>query len=63
MDIFEFYCKRYNDLIIINENEIKKDKENKKEYKNGEITLITEDEELKSESRNSKKNSKKESIK
>ena len=56
MDIFEFYCKRYNDLIIINENEIKKDKENKKEYKNGEITLINEDEDIKSESIKSNKN-------
>ena len=26
-DIFEFYCKKYNDLIIFNENELKKEEE------------------------------------
>ena len=47
MDIFDFYCKKYNDLIIINENELNREKENKKSYKDTEIAYINESEEIK----------------
>ena len=33
MDIFDFYCKKYNHLITINENELKEEKEQKKKKK------------------------------
>ena len=55
MDIFDFYCKKYNDLIIINENELNREKENKKSYKDTEIAYINESEEIKSESNKSNK--------
>ena len=55
MDIFDFYCKKYNDLIIINENELNREKENKKLYKENEISFINENEEIKSESNKSNK--------
>ena len=56
MEIFEFYCRRYKDLITINENEIRKDKDNKKGNRSGEITIINEDDDIKSESVKSNKN-------
>ena len=55
MDIFDFYCKKYNDLIILNENELNKDKENKKLYKDSEVAYINESDEIKSESNKSNK--------
>ena len=48
MDIFDFYCKKYNDIIIINENELQKEKENKKIYKKNELLSSNENEEIKS---------------
>ena len=53
LDIFEFYCKKYNDLISINENEIKKEKDNKKVNKDIKTSHINENEEIKSESNKS----------
>ena len=36
-DIFDFYCKKYNDLILINEKELKIEEENKKIIEKNEI--------------------------
>jgi hypothetical protein len=59
MDIFDFYCKKYNDLIIINENELSKEKDNKKKLiKDNEVTYINENDEIKSESNKSNKRQK-----
>ena len=58
MDIFDFYCKKYNDIIIINENELQKEKENKKIYKKNELLSSNENEEIKSESNKSNKRQK-----
>ena len=56
MDIFDFYCKKYNDLIIINENELSKEKDNKKRLnKDNDVTYINENDEIKSESNKSNK--------
>ena len=63
MDIFDFYCKKYNDLIILNENELNKDKENKKLYKDSEVAYINESDEIKSESNKSNKRHKYKKIK
>ena len=56
MDLFDFYCKKYNHLITINEKELKDEKEQKKGKKDNEVTYIEETEELKSESVKSNKN-------
>ncbi len=63
MDIFDFYCKKYNDLIILNENELNKEKENKKSYKDSEVAYINESDEIKSESNKSNKRHKYKKIK
>ena len=64
-DIFDFYCKRYNDLITKNEEEKEKDnkkiKENKdikgiKEIKSSVSVNINENEEIKSEKSNKSNN-------
>ena len=55
MDIFDFYCKKYKDLITINEKELKEEEEYKKVKKDSEITYIEEVEEIKSESVKSNK--------
>ena len=36
-DIFDFYCKKYNDLILINKKELKIEEENKKIIEKNEI--------------------------
>ena len=59
IDIYDFYCKKYNNIISINENELKKEEENKKVNKNYEITYLNESEELKDESISSNKHKKK----
>ena len=56
MEIFEFYCKKYNDLIVINQNEIKKEKGNKKVNKDTSISYIDDGDEIQSESNKSNKN-------
>ena len=56
IEIFEFYCKKYNDLIVINQNEIKKEKGNKKLNKDISISYIDDGDEIKSESNKSNKN-------
>ena len=53
-DIFEFYCKKYKDLIIFNENELKIEEENEKKKK---------EENEKSEKEKEEKENKDESIK
>ena len=53
-DIFYFYCRKYNDLIIFNENELKIDERNKNKLQEKEISL-EENEEIKDESIKSSK--------
>ena len=43
-DIFEFYCKKYNNIIIFNEEELKKEEENKNNIQEKEIALKEKEE-------------------
>ena len=54
-DIFDFYCKKYNDLIVSNEKELKIEEENKKIIEKNEITNNKDNKELeKNEEENTK---------
>ena len=56
MEIFDFYCKKYNDIITLNEIELRKEKGYKKINKDIQISNIDDAEEIKSESIKSNKN-------
>ena len=43
-DIFEFYCKKYNNIIIFNEEELKKEEESKINIQENEISLKEKEE-------------------
>ena len=63
IDVFDFYCKKYNDLININENEIKIEQENQKANKNEDITYINDIVDIKDDSISSNNNKHKKNIK
>ena len=63
IDILDFYCKKYNDLININENEIKMEQENQKINKNEDITYINDIEDITEDSISSNNNKHKKNIK
>ena len=43
-EIFEFYCKKYNNIIIFNEEELKKEEENKNNIQEKEMALKEKEE-------------------
>ena len=63
IDILDFYYKKYNVLININENEIKKEQENQKINKNEVITYINDIEDINEDSISSNNNKHKKNIK
>ena len=63
IDILDFYYKKYNVLININENEIKKEQENQKINKNEDITYINDIEDINEDSISSNNNKHKKNIK
>lgn len=63
IDILDFYYKKYNDLININENEIKMEQENQKINKNEDITYVNDIEDINEDSMSSNNNKHKKNIK